>query len=273
MPNPIAPAKPSPGFRRVFAWYTRRLASKRFNAIRFERSSIAGLDAAHHHDGPIVLAMNHASWWDPLIGLLIAERFFPGRPSAAPMAMEQWETFRFMRKLGIFGVDPHHPDSMRLMADHVCRLFDRAPRSLLAITPQGEFADVRTQVRIRPGISSIAAARADAKVLSVSIEYGFWTDQRPEVFVKATEAERPDVPSTAAWHRSITRSMRTNAAALSGMVITRDPARFVEPFGRSGPGVNATYDALARLRGKPSRIPTEPTQPGTPGLDASGGTP
>lgn len=259
MPVAIAPARPSAGFRRVFAWYTRRLASKRFNAVRLTHESIETLDTAHRHDGPVILAMNHASWWDPLVGLLIAERFFPERPSAAPMAMEQWETFKFMRKLGIFGVETDHPGAMDRMGDHVGTLFREQPRTLLAITPQGEFADVRTPVRIRPGISAIAADQPAARVLSIALEYAFWTDQRPEVFVSAARIERPEANSTPAWHRAITRSMRANAQSLSEAVIARDPSRFVEPFERRGAGVNATYDTLAKLRGKSTRIPTEPT--------------
>lgn len=270
MTEAITPAKHSAGFRRVFAWYTRRLVSKRFNAIRFTADSIAALESAHRHDGPIILAMNHASWWDPLLGLLISERFFQHRPSAAPMAMEQWNTFKFMRKLGIFGVHTDHPDAINQMTAHVETLFDEQHDTLLAITPQGEFADVRVPVRIRPGISSIAAVRPDAVIISVAFEYAFWTDQRPEVFVRASAVDRPEASSTAAWHRAITRSMRANAEALSEAVIARDPTRFVEPFERRGASVNRTYDTITKLRGQSAHIPTEPTS-GRPTTD--GGAP
>jgi hypothetical protein len=259
----IAPARPSQRFRRVFAWYTRRLVSKRFATVRFDPDSIRTLEQHNLHDGPVVLAMNHASWWDPLLGLLIAERYFADRASAAPMAIEQWNTFKFMRKLGIFGVDTNQPDAMQRMAEHVGALFDREPRSLLAITPQGEFADVRLPVRIRPGTSAIAAARPDAKLIALAIEYTFWTDQRPEVFVRARTVERPDSISTAAWHRAITRSMRANAASLAASVIARDASRFTEPFAQHGAGVNRIYDAVAKLRGRSTRIPTEPSVAGT----------
>lgn len=250
----LAPARPSPRFRRFFGRYSVRLINKRFNAIRVERASVGVLNSLRDDPGPILLAMNHASWWDPLLGLVLCERFLPYHTGSAPMDMEQWKTFRFMRKLGLFGVDPGHPDALRAMVDHVSGLIEAMPRTVFVITPQGAFADVRTPVRVRPGLATLAAHLPHAKLYSIACEYAFWTDQRPEVFLRATQIQRPVAPTTPGWHRAITRAMQQNQADLAGLVVNRDPDAFDLLFTRSGSRVNPAYDLMARIRGRSTEV-------------------
>ncbi|MEM9373205.1 MAG: hypothetical protein AAGA55_06135, partial [Planctomycetota bacterium] len=113
--------------------------------------------------------------------------------------------------------------------------------------------------RIRPGISMIAARHPHVKLLTIAIEYAFWNDQRPEIFVRAAPVERPNTPGTPAWHRAIARAMRENASDLARGVIARDPAFFTEPFQRSSTRINPVYDAMARLRGRSTRLPSTHT--------------
>ncbi len=250
----LAPARPSPRFRRFFGRYSERLIRKRFNAIRVERESLELLRGLKNDSGPILLAMNHASWWDPLVGLVLCERFLPHHTGSAPMELAQWETFRFMRKLGLFGVDPGHPDAFRAMVDHVKGLIDTTPRTVFVITPQGAFADVRTPVLVRPGLAALAAQIPHAKLLSVACEYAFWTDQRPEIFLRAAHIHRPQVLSTPAWHRAISRTMQHNQTCLAGLVVSRDPAAFELLISRRGSSVNPAYDLLAKLRGRSTEV-------------------
>ena len=55
----------------LFALYTRRYFASHFSALYLSGQ-------APHFDraqGPYVIFLNHASWWDPLVSLLLANRF------------------------------------------------------------------------------------------------------------------------------------------------------------------------------------------------------
>ncbi len=262
----IIPAAPSQPFIGVFEWYVRRLLRKSFSGVRVAPGSLALLASAQQRPGPVLVLMNHSAWWDPLIGFhlhcLTAPRK-PIRPGLAPMEAAQLRRFAFFRRLGVFGVDPSDPGSLRAMGEYVLGAFRAAPRTTLWITPQGEFADPRTPPRLRPGAAAIAAGwtgPAPLAVVSVSVEYAFWVDQRPEVFIRCAEcpppegSDRPGGASTAQWRRAMTAAMRVNGERLAELVMARDPAGF-EPLTAGAAGrIHPVYDLWLRLRGRAGAI-------------------
>jgi hypothetical protein len=249
----VLPVTLSPRVLRVFRWYTRRLFGKKFHAVRVVSDTIDTLhkvDAAEH---PALVLMNHASWWDPLVGVLLADTYLPHRTCFAPMDRAQLERFAFMRKLGIFGIDPDDPDSEPAMRAYVSTLFAQHTQPTLWITPQGRFTDVREPISLRPGSASIAARTQLSHVVCVAIEYNFWQDQRPEVFLRfaSCEAERA---TTASWQRSMTITMQANQDELSTLVRKRDPEPFTCLIGGDAARINPVYDLWLRLRGKRGSI-------------------
>lgn len=261
----INPAKPSEPFARVFAWYVRRLLGKRFNALRAARGTLGVLRAAQQRGGPCLVLMNHASWWDPLVGFHLHRLTAPAdargrlRAGLAPMEAAQLERFAFFRRLGVFGVDPDDAASLRSMGNYLEQAFAVEPRTTLWITPQGEFADVREEVRLRPGAAAIAARLNDVAVVCLAVEYGFWVDQRPEAFLRLEACPSPGAgASTSAWLRAMTQSMRRNGEELARLVIARDPAAFEPVLGAAPQGepgrINPAYDLWLRLRGKGGAI-------------------
>lgn len=248
----IIPGAYDARFFGFFAWYVRRLLSKRFFAVRIVRGSSAVLGAVARTPGPIIVALNHPSWWDPLVGVLLHHSFMPDRHVCGPIDSRELARFRFMRKLGLFGVDPDDPDALSPMVDHAAELLSRRPNGAFWITPQGAFTDVREEVKIRPGVSALAARIGPAAV-SLAIEYGFWTDQRPEVFLSVQPVETPASATTAGWHRTFTRAMRANAAALADLVRTRDASAF-ETFLGGGSRIHPVYDLWLRVTGRGNAI-------------------
>ncbi len=288
------PAKPNAHVARFFHRYTRRLFAKKFHAVRFTPGSGELLRALNDAPEPVIVAMNHASWWDPMVGVLLASGATPDRRTFAPMELAQLEQFAFFRMLGVFGLDPEHPKAVEAMSAYVMEQFastsrDREgavsdspageDRSLtvaarsegrsgasLWLTPQGSFADVRTPAKLRPGAAALAAAscaRFDrVRVVALAIEYSFWTDQKPEVFLHAEAVPTPDhADSTTAWHRVLTRSLRGAQSHLGERVMSRDPASFeLRPDLVGGRGdraraqVNPIYDLWLRLRGKSGKV-------------------
>ena len=75
----VVPGEFREWFRGFFAWRLRKGFPKSFHAVRLANGSRATLDAAAAHPGPIVIASNHQSWWDPLVGFLVHDAWFRGR--------------------------------------------------------------------------------------------------------------------------------------------------------------------------------------------------
>ncbi len=254
----------SPKVTRGFAVVVRRMFRKHFASVHAVKGSVDILRALNRREGAAIVALNHSSWWDPLVCVLLAKRLTPKRTNAAPMDIEQLRRFKFMRKIGIFGVSPDDPRSLPRMLRHVKERFEREPRCTLWITPQGEFRDVRDEIVLRPGVGALAVKANEVReipVLALAIEYTFWEDKRPEVFVRVERVAPPDVPDFAprterieAWTNEIERVMRENQAALAQIVMERDPRPFEVVLGGKEGANHPLYDLWLRLRGKQGRI-------------------
>lgn len=283
----LIPAAPNRRVQDVFIWYARRLARKKFCALRLERGSMDVLRTLQGEARPVLVAMNHTSWWDPIVGVLVGARFCRERSHLSPMDSVQLRRFGFFRKLGLFGIDPDSPASMEAMLTYVLERFKADPAPTLWITPQGEFTDVREPVRVRPGLAALAArlegGGAGVRMISMAMEYAFWQDARPEVFVRVTEVRRPETPSTSGWQRTIADAMQSNADALAALVRAREPGAFTDLLGgpEAGPArVHPVYDLYLRLTGRAGRLTTRAerlgeaaSHPAAPPATAEGGRP
>jgi hypothetical protein len=84
---------------------------------------------------------------------------------------------------------------------------------------------------------------------SVAVEYGFWVDARPEVFLRVQAVSPPEELRRSAWQRSLQAAMQANADALAEAVRSREPARFECLLGGES-RVHPVYDLWLRLRGR-----------------------
>ena len=247
------PATPSPTCRRFFAIYLRRLLGKSFFAVRLAPGTREALAAIELDVRPAIVLINHASWWDPLVGLWLGAQLTPTRPVLGPMELAQLKKFAIFRKLGIFGINPDQPGSLAAMTDYLRYVFATAPRTAFWVTPQGQFADVRDPIRIRPGAAAAAARLGDVVVATVAVEYVFWTDQRPEVLVRAVSVQTPPTEagiSTASWTRAMQLAMQANADALATLSRSRDTNAFETYSGGGRAKVHPVFDLWMRLRGR-----------------------
>jgi 1-acyl-sn-glycerol-3-phosphate acyltransferase len=245
----VLPGHHNARFVSVFRWYVRRMLRKHFFAVRCHGTTSTVLTEIAASREPIIIALSHTSWWDPIISVYLSDCFCPEREGCAPMDTSQLRKFNFFRNLGLFGIDPDNPQSLRAMSEYVAQVFAHDARPTLWITPQGKFADVRAPLQVRPGAATIAAAHPGARVIAVAIEYAFWLDQRPEVFVRLERVEHPESGSVLRWHRAISLAMKNNAARLAAGVIARDPGAFTLMCGGDAPRTNIFYDLWQRIRG------------------------
>ena len=248
----LIPAAPSPRVRAVFAAMVASMVRRRFHAVRLARGSREALSGADSGARPAVVVMNHCSWWDPIILIVLSREFMPSRAPYGPIDRDELRRFAIFRKVGLFGVDPDDPRTLDAMRGYLAGVAARDPRFALFVTPQGRFADVRDEIVPRPGVAAVAAALAPDRAVSIAVEYGFWVDQKPEIFLRAETVSCAE-GGTLAWQRRFTEAMRANQAALAGLVRARDAAAFEPLSARFAPkttGTNPFYDLWLRVTGR-----------------------
>lgn len=175
----------SPGLLRAFSAYSRWYVSRHIHSIRISR---AGL----HPDAdglPLVIYANHPSWWDPLICLTLHNALFPYRRAFAPIDALALNKYRFFGRLGFFGVEQNSPRGAARFL-RTARGILRRPSSILWLTPQGRFADVRERpVRFKAGLGHLARHIKRAAFVPLAIEYSHWEERTPEVLCRFGPAE------------------------------------------------------------------------------------
>lgn len=264
----ILPGRWDARFFSFFAWYSRRLVGKHFHALRLSEDARAeGLDSEPR---PLIVALSHSSWWDPIAAVLMKDALMPSRASCSPMDRVQLERFGFFRKMGIFGIDPDDAQAAGPMVEYVMDRMREHPRPTLIITPQGRFADVRAPVEARPGTALLAARMAREgrapRVVGMAVEYPFWIDRKPEMLVRVSDFAAPDDPARASsWQRAIERGMADNASALAALAIARDPSPFRTLIGSGSGAVHPVFDAWARMRGRSTAIDLSGRRGAAPG--------
>jgi 1-acyl-sn-glycerol-3-phosphate acyltransferase len=199
-------------------------------------------------DQPLVLFVNHASWWDPLICLLLNQQYFLGREARAPIDAKALKQYRFFARLGFFGVEQGTRRGAVTFLQTAEALLAQ-PNTTLWLTPQGRFADVRERpVRFAAGLGHLASRVPHACFVPVAIEYPFWEESRPETLIRF--GEPVVLPQEV---RADDASFRLESAlaevqdALASESLRRQPEGFTSLL-EGGAGVGGIYDLWRRLR-------------------------
>lgn len=231
---------------RWFTWYCRGYLRRHFHALRLSRAGEVSLS----QDGPLVLYSNHASWWDPLLALVLKDALFPERPAYAPIDAGMLARYRVFRKLGFFGIDSD-PRRGAVQFLRAAETILRDRRSLLLLTPQGRFADVRERpVRFRAGVGHLAARVPGAVFVPVAVEYVHWEERLPEILVRFGEPVRPDLRKPACfdpegWLRLLEEKLILAQDSLAIESQRRCPADF-HVLLRGRAGIAGVYDLWRR---------------------------
>lgn len=248
----------------AFRWYVGR----NFHALRLSR---AGRFAAPP-PGPLIVVLNHPSWWDPAVCTVLAEEIFPGRPAYVPIDAAMLDQYRMFAKMGYFGIEPRGArGAMTFLRTAEAVLAN--PDHMLWVTAQGRFTDPRERPPgLRPGIGHLARRLGRGHVLPLAIEYPFWNERFPEALVRfgepipLAETER----SARDWTAAIEDALARTQDGLAGQAMRRDPAEFDMLVG-GRVGVGGVYDLWRRLRAgfagrvfRPGHMPEPPPPPQRP---------
>jgi 1-acyl-sn-glycerol-3-phosphate acyltransferase len=201
-------------------------------------------------DAPLLIASNHPSWWDPMLGLVLADRFLADREHYAPIDEAMLAKYRFFSRIGFFGVEP----GTRRGAAAFLRAVDvigSRPGSVLWITPQGRFADVRERpLVLAEGVGHAARRLRAGTLLPLALEYAFWEERTPEALCRFGAPIPLGAERTAeAWTREAARGLEEAMDDLAAAAVARDPGPFETILGGAA-GVGGIYDLWRRLRAR-----------------------
>ncbi len=253
------------GFQRFNRLYLR----KHFHTIVVNRESLSSIDL--QATDSLVLYANHASWWDPLAALYMADRLFPNYSMYAPIDAEAFEKYRVFGRMGFFPVEQ---GSLKGAKDflRIGRRILSEHASSLWITPEGRFADVRDDAaELTPGLAHLAwqiasqglgqSGDSDHQIwfLPAAVEYTFWEERLPELLIwlgnpilataPQSEAGNPLDHDKGQWQRELTVALRDAQRKLAENSIARNSQAF-EVLLRSKSGTFFVYDWWRSLKSR-----------------------
>jgi 1-acyl-sn-glycerol-3-phosphate acyltransferase len=220
---------------------------RHFNSLRVAGEGLP----ASLLERPLVVYSNHASWWDPLVGLLLGAEFLPGKNVYAPMDATALERYGFFKRLGAFGVEQGtRRGGVQFL--RTARTVLQHSGTALWLTPQSRFADARERpVRFKSGIGHLPGMGQEIYFVPVAIEYVFWEERLPEILVRfgkpycATPEDRTVKPE---WLTGFFADrLRETQDELAKQSQRRDPSEF-RCLLRGRAGVGGVYDRWRQFR-------------------------
>jgi 1-acyl-sn-glycerol-3-phosphate acyltransferase len=246
-------------FRRIVRGYFRR----HFHAVR-----INGAKRLMSYDGPLIIYANHSSWWDPMVSVLLAERFLSKRQHYAAMDAEALQRYGILKRLGIFPVE------MKTTRGAV--QFLNVSEAILAsggvlwVTPQGRFADARERPLVfRRGLAALARRVAEhsgsCTLLPLALEYPFWEERLPETLLHLGEpvSLSGSTESADAVQLRLEGALERAMEELKELALKRDASCFTTLVGGSS-NVGGFYALGQRIRAFLQRRPLQADPAATP---------
>lgn len=232
-----------PWLFRLFRRYARGYAAKHFHAVRILRTA----PPPRVIDGPLIVVMNHPSWWDAILNFLLSD-LWQGRVDWGPIEASALRKYKFLSRAGLFGIET---GSTRGAVE-----FLRAAQAILAdsratlwLYAQGRFADVRERpVTFRSGVGHLAERLPSGTILPVAVEYTFWDERTPEALVAfGVPLQCGGGRNAREWTATVADELERTQNALAEAAIARDPKQF-HALLRGRAGVGGVYDLWRRFK-------------------------
>lgn len=230
----------------AFVSYIERSLRQDFHAVRVLKGGGAPVIPL---DKPLVVYLNHASWWDPLMMMWLGKSCYPQRSQYGPIEASQLKRYSFFKYLGVFGVEKGSLSGARKFLRISEQILGKSG-AMLWMTPQGRFADVRERpVTFASGLAHLASLQKDVTFVPLAIEYGFGQEKYPEIFVCFGKPLDSLLLETDAQTTQdcLEHALEETLARLSEAVIQRNDAVFETMLSGRG-GASLPYDLWRRLR-------------------------
>jgi 1-acyl-sn-glycerol-3-phosphate acyltransferase len=242
----VAVPRLSPTLLRLFRFFARRYLAKHLHALRVSRT---GPLPSLPEGTAVIVVVNHPSWWDPLVAVVMWDRF-PGRRHFAPMDAAALARYRFFGRLGFFGIEPDSVAGATTLL-RTGRAILTQPDTMMWITAQGKFTDPRLRPPgLKPGVGLLVRSLERVVVFPLALEYPFWQERTAEALIRFGEPlvvgdgrER----SAREWTAIIETRLEAAQDALAAEAVARDEALF-DVVIRGKAGVGGVYDWWRRLK-------------------------
>ena len=129
--------------------------------------------------GGVIVAVNHHSWWDLYLMVLIGQVL--GRDVRGVMRHEQLETYRFFRHLGAISHKQVRQSLRALQAGQLVFIF-----------PEGELRPAGSVTQVQPGVVFLAR-KSGVPVVPLALRVVMRGAQHPEAFLWLGDALATDV--------------------------------------------------------------------------------
>jgi len=236
--------RPSRRLLSFFAKYLHWYIGRHFHAMRMANGGRFPRVA-----GPMIVYANHASWWDPLAFILVSRYFLPTAAHYGPMDATALKHYSFLRKLGLFPLET----GTRRGAVQFLRAADKIfslPNSVLWLTPEGCFTDMRTRPAIfRSGLGTLVSRLGACTLVPLAFEYTFWNERLPEILISCgqpIEVIDGRRHSAAEWTDQASAGLAAAQDELAALAKLRDPARF-ETILSGRVGISGVYEGWQRV--------------------------
>lgn len=134
-------------------------------------------------DSQTIYYLNHTSWWDGLIPLLLNQKCF-GQQARAMMEDKQMRKHGFFKRIGAFSVSLENPKSIIRSLRYAVESMKR-PNASLFIYPEGEIRPFSVdKPDFKSGLSWIVSKYPEPDVVPVALYITTAETSKPRVFIK-----------------------------------------------------------------------------------------
>jgi len=239
-------ARRSPMLCRFFGGVMARAMRRSFHAVRLTKPGWPELPAGR----PVIVYLNHPSWWDPAFLIVMGTTRFADRPGYGPIDAAALGRYPFLGRIGLFGIEPDSVQGATAFL-RIGRSILSDPSAMLWITAEGAFTDPRKRpVRLRPGLAHLVRRVPETLVVPLALEYPFWDERTPEALGRF--GAPMDAGMFQGWrvgdvNAHLADRLEKTMGGLAEDALSRDPARFVRVIGGTV-GVGGVSDLWRRGR-------------------------
>lgn len=167
------PAKESKIFIKVFRWYTWLLFKRRFKNVWLKQ------EYDPDSKSKTIYYLNHHSWWDGLIPLLLNEYRFH-QQARAIMEDEQIKRYPFFQKIGAFSINRNNPRKSIASLRYAVKSFERDHSSLF-IYPEGTITPVGSAMDFEGGLAWLSKKLPKVDLVPIAIHMHTIRHNKPEL--------------------------------------------------------------------------------------------
>ncbi len=167
------PAKESPLFIKTFRIYVRLLFKRRFNRVWIRQ------EYHPNEKSRSIYYLNHHSWWDGIIPLLLNEYRFQ-QQARALMEDKQMKRYGFFKKIGAFSINREDPRKVVTSLRYAVQSMKRENASLF-IYPEGSITPVGSELSFEGGLAWLHDKLPDVDFVPIGIYMHTIRSDKPEL--------------------------------------------------------------------------------------------